>query len=80
MLPDLYKPFIAGLPHIHAGNRAAHDVLSKLRLGGGFVHIWGEPGNGKSHLALAHEARLIAEHAVGVRWLNERQLEAAAWR
>jgi DNA replication protein DnaC len=84
--PRYSKAFLDSLPKshkeatfdnlpTHAGNRKAKEVASKLRPGS-VLYLWGLPGRGKSHLAVA-AARLFLPHGLRVAYWNETNLYAA---
>lgn len=64
LLPARYRSYSFGNLRRHAGNKAAVDAAEALTVGGN-LYVWGAPGNGKTHLAVATGRRLAeAGHRV----------------
>lgn len=74
-LPKLLKDKTFENLKIHPGNRAPARSLSALKPGD-VAYIWGLPGRGKTHLAVA-AARLLLPHGLRVAYWNEANLYAA---
>ena len=77
-LPAAYQAYLGEPPPLHGGNREALEEAGALRLGES-LHLWGDVGTAKTHVAVWTCARLIREHGVGVRYHNALTLERAAF-
>ena len=78
-LPGRYRSYVDAAPKRTPGNADALRAAGGLKMGGS-LHLYGESGNTKTQIAVWTAARLIREHAVGVKFLDERALEGLAYR
>lgn len=54
-----YREYLERPLDVHAGNRAAVEVVQAYR--GGLLYLWGPPGTGKTHLALRLAGKIASE-------------------
>lgn len=66
-LPSRYRTYTLDTLRPHAGNQAAIQATNDLTPGEN-LYIWGAPGNGKTHLAVATGRRLAGEGARVTFW------------
>lgn len=78
-LPGRYRGYADVAPKVTPGNEAAVSAANTLALTRS-LHLYGESGNTKTHIAVWTAARLIRKHGVGVKFLDERALESLAYR
>lgn len=78
-LPVRYRDYASAAPVRTLGNAAALTAANDLELGRS-LHLYGESGTAKTHIAVWTCARLIRSHAVGVKFLDECALDALAYR
>ncbi len=78
-LPPHYRAYASTAPKRTPGNASALLAAEGLKLTRS-LHLYGESGNSKTHVAVWTCARLIRQHAVGVKFLDEQALDASAYR
>lgn len=78
-LPSRYREYVDTAPARTPGNAEALDTAQALTLTRS-LHLYGSSGNSKTHVAVWTCAQLIRQHGVGVKFLDERALDALAYQ
>jgi len=76
-LPGKYRGYMTEVPRATPGNKAARELLRLLGPGRS-VHLWGKPGNTKSHLAIHAAVGLIERYGLRVKFLDRLAIEELA--